>query len=166
MLVRLNLYWIWEKAESSVTFWHQPPPSSARTFAHSPADLQLCLWAGWAAPSLAGLCSLCSPRPGQSPRVTSHPQGLLSLSPGLSTCHKPSSGRARTSLGLQVEQVSPHVPHCLHVIPDLGVGVQAQDLRGVGKWQSFYGLWKTTTQTLVTQNTTAILLLLCLNKNI
>lgn len=97
---------------------------------------------------------------------------MLSLSPGHSThhwrfpVHKPSSDRARTSLGLQLEQVSPYVPHCVHVIPDLGVGVKAQDLGGVGKWQSFYGLCNTTTQALVIQNTTAILLLLCLNKKI
>lgn len=156
MLVRLNLYWIWEKVESWVTFWHQSLPL---LLWHLPTALQISsgasgqlellpAWQGFAPQGPQGH----SPHTGAAVTVPRAQHSALEVSCSQSQFR---SDRARTSLGLQVEQVTPHVPHCLHVIPDLGVGVEAQDLGGVGKWQSFYGLWNTTTQTLVTQNTSS-----------
>lgn len=51
------------------------------------------------------------------------------------------TGGRLTALWLQVHEASPDVTCCLSVIPDLGIWVQAKNLRAVGQRQRLYVFW-------------------------
>lgn len=73
----------------------------------------------WAASSFLGKLPVAPSAPNQAKEL-----------PGSCTC-----------LGLQLQQMTPHVPSCLCVIAYLGIGMETEHFRSVGEWEGLNGFW-------------------------